>query len=194
MKAIKVEPVKGNIIGEKYVKEMLLLIGAIEKDFQRISKTVLGNLTNKTERVGQLDKKTDECCELIHKSVALSNDFSVALSQMYRLSSDNIMSIVIYASVFLIASLLISTTLLLIFTIYIKKTISNPVKSIITQLEAFGKGKADLSKEIEIVSEDEIGLLSAELNEFIKTIHEKATFKKVIEEDTSLMDVLLEAR
>ncbi len=54
---------------------------------------------------------------------------------------------------------------------------------------ASGKGDVDLTKRIAITSIDEIGLLSTEFNGLMESINRLTVFKKVIEEDETILDV-----
>ena len=54
---------------------------------------------------------------------------------------------------------------------------------------ASGKGDVDLTKRISITSIDEIGVLSTEFNGLMESINSLTTFKKVIEEDETVLDI-----
>ncbi|MBI4698778.1 MAG: HAMP domain-containing protein [Nitrospirae bacterium] len=88
-----------------------------------------------------------------------------------------------------IAILLMSTTLLAIFTVTISKSFARPVTSIIKQIRALSEGRVDITKKIEVNSKDEIGILSNDFNYLMEEIHDLSTFKKIIEEDDNLEDV-----
>ncbi|TNF55864.1 GGDEF domain-containing protein, partial [bacterium] len=66
---------------------------------------------------------------------------------------------------------------------------AEPVKSIITQIRELSEGRADFSKNIQVRSKDEIGILTRDFNDLMDEFKEFSTFKKVIEEDDSLEDV-----
>lgn len=181
--------VKGDLAGEKYLREMTVLQGTLVKKFQAFVDLKMGNMHENLQDNGRLDAKLKEYQQSLTEAQALSNDYSTSTSLLYAKNAEKINSTVTYTSSTIAVVLVIALSLLGIFTIWISRSIANPVNSIIEQIHALGTGDVDLSKKIAIHSKDEIGILSAEFNGLMESIHGMTTFKKVIEEDDTLEDV-----
>jgi two-component system, cell cycle response regulator len=181
--------VKGDPAGESYVRSLSAIHGSLASKFQAFSDLKVANINDNLQDNGRLDAKLKDYQQSLTAALALSNDYSASTSMLYAKNADNINSTVTFTSVAVAIVLLIALTLLAVFTIWISKSIANPVKSIIEQIHALGTGDIDLSKKIAIHSKDEIGVLSTEFNGLMESIHGMTTFKKVIEEDDTLEDV-----
>ena len=182
-------PVRGDLAGEKYVSEMTVLQGVLVKKFQAFTDQKMKNLPDTQQDNNRDNVKLKEYQQTLAEALALSNDYSANASHLYTENAGTINSTVTYTTTIVVVVLLIALVLLGIFTIWISRSIANPVKSIIEQIHALGTGDVDLSKKIAIHSKDEIGILSAEFNGLMESIHGMTTFKKVIEEDDTLADV-----
>ena len=133
--------------------------------------------------------KLAEYRELLATAIARANDFSVQLSKLYEINSDKIEGATKITFYTFITVLILATVLLIIFTISISNSITQPVRAIIEEICSLGAGKVDLSRKIAVRSKDEIGQLSADFNNLTREIYDIVTFKKVIEEDHTLEDV-----
>ncbi len=178
-------PVRGDLAGEKYVREMTTLQGILVKKFQAFTDQKMENLRDSNRG----NVKLKDYQQTLDEALALSNNYSANTSHLYTENAGTINSTVTYTTTIVVVVLVIAMVLLGIFTIWISRSIANPVKSIIEQIHALGTGDVDLSKKIAIHSKDEIGILSAEFNGLMESIHGMTTFKKVIEEDDTLEDV-----
>lgn len=125
----------------------------------------------------------------IADATTIAGELSVHTSKSYAVTSQGIRLALQCTSIAASVVLVVSMSLLALFTFWISRSIANPVKSIILQIRALGEGEVDLTKRIEITSKDEIGTLSKDFNDLMEEIHAMATFKKVIEEDEILEDV-----
>ncbi|GFE56391.1 diguanylate cyclase [Geobacter sp. AOG1] len=181
--------VKGDLAGEKYIREMTALQGTLVRKLQAFVDLKMGNLHDNLRDNGRLDAKLKEYQQTLTEALTLSNDYSTSTSLLYAKNAETINSTVNYTSSTVAVVLVIALLLLGIFTIWISRSIANPVNSIIEQIHSLGTGDVDLSKKIAIHSKDEIGILSAEFNGLMESIHGMTTFKKVIEEDDTLEDV-----
>lgn len=83
-------------------------------------------------------------------------------------------------------TILLAILLLAFFTYWLTDAFAKPIGQIVHQIHSIGTGEVDLSKKLEIKSEDEIGTLSKEFNTLVDTVYGVTVFKKVIEEDPSL--------
>ncbi|MBT0652331.1 diguanylate cyclase [Geomobilimonas luticola] len=181
--------VKGDLAGEKYLREMAAVQGVLVKKLQAFVDLKMGNLHDNIQDNGRLDAKLREYQQSLTEALTLSNDYSTSTSLLYAQNAEKINSTVTYTSSTIAVVLVIALLLLGVFTIWISRSIANPVNSIIEQIHALGTGDVDLSKKIAIHSKDEIGILSTEFNGLMESIHGMTTFKKVIEEDDTLEDV-----
>ena len=181
--------VKGDLAGENYLRGMTELQGVLARKFQAFVDAKMENLQDKPQDNRRIDAKMKEYQQTLAKGLTLSNDYSTSTSLLYAKNAKKINSTVTFTSTIVAIVLLIALALLGIFTIWISRSIANPVNSIIDQIHALGTGDVDLSKKIAIHSKDEIGILSAEFNGLMESIHGMTTFKKVIEEDDTLEDV-----
>lgn len=181
--------VKGDLAGEKYLREMTAVQGVLVKKLQAFVDLKMGNLHDNIQDNGRLDAKLREYQQSLTEALTLSNDYSTSTSLLYAQNAEKINSTVTYTSSTIAVVLVIALLLLGVFTIWISRSIANPVNSIIEQIHALGTGDVDLSKKIAIHSKDEIGILSTEFNGLMESIHGMTTFKKVIEEDDTLEDV-----
>ncbi len=131
----------------------------------------------------------EEYRQSIDDATTIAGELSVHTSTSYAVTSRGISRALQCTTIAASVVLIVSMSLLALFTFWISRSIANPVKSIIQQIRALGEGEVDLTKRIEINSKDEIGTLSKDFNDLMEEIHAMATFKKVIEEDEILEDV-----
>jgi two-component system, cell cycle response regulator len=181
--------VKGDPAGESYLRDLSAIHGSLTGKFQAFADLKVANINDNLQDNGRLDAKLKDYQQSLTAALALSNDYSTSTSTLYAKNAEKINSTVTVTSVTVAVVLLIALILLAVFTIWISKSIANPVRSIIEQIHALGTGDIDLSKKIAIHSKDEIGVLSSEFNDLMESIHGMTTFKKVIEEDDTLEDV-----
>lgn len=88
-----------------------------------------------------------------------------------------------------IAALLIALGLLTLFSVWITRAFIKPIEAMIEQINIIIEDDIDLTKKIEILSKDEIGVLSNRFNKLMDTIRDISSFKKVIEEDDTPEDI-----
>ncbi|TAL24096.1 MAG: sensor domain-containing diguanylate cyclase [Nitrospirae bacterium] len=89
----------------------------------------------------------------------------------------------------IIIALFMALSLLTLFAIWITRAFTRPIEAMIEQIDILSEGDVDLTKKIEILSKDEIGILSARFNKLLDTIHEISSFKRVVEEDDTPEDI-----
>jgi two-component system cell cycle response regulator len=135
--------------------------------------------------------KISEFDAATEKNVTAVTKLSVSLSREWGNVSD------IIREKFRLALLLISLTfiagasLAVIFSFLISRNIVMPLKAIAAKFKAFSSRDMDFTKELEVVSKDEIGALASEYNHLLETIKVVTSFKKLIEEDETVDDVYL---
>lgn len=184
-----VTPVSGNPDGEKYIREMKPVIASLEGEFDGAVDLQVQSLSRQGADASQVRSRTGEIHKLLLKARVLSNDYSISASRLYAYNSERIRYATRCTTYTVFGVLVVATGLLVLFTLWISDSIAKPVNSIISQIRSLGEGEVDLSKRLEISSRDEMGTLSKEFNGLMETIHNMATFKKVIEEDENLEDV-----
>ncbi|MCX8069528.1 MAG: HAMP domain-containing protein, partial [Thermodesulfovibrionales bacterium] len=126
---------------------------------------------------------------LIRDTIAIINDYIVSLDKEWKIFSDIIKTRLTLSIILTIAVLLISAILSSFFGIIIARSLSQPVKALTEQIRALSDGEVDLTKKLEVTSQDEIGDLTHEFNKLMDTINNVTNFKKVVEEDESLQDI-----
>ncbi|MBI4691265.1 MAG: diguanylate cyclase [Nitrospirae bacterium] len=89
----------------------------------------------------------------------------------------------------IIVALAIALSLLTLFAVWITRAFTRPIEAMIEQIDILSEGDIDLTKKIEILSKDEIGVLSARFNKLLDTIHDISSFKRVVEEDDTPEDI-----
>jgi HAMP domain-containing protein len=91
----------------------------------------------------------------------------------------------------LLAGTVVFSAFTMAFTAFVAAGITRPLRKVIDGLQdiARGKGNIALNKRIAITTIDEIGLLSSEFNGVMESIGSLTAFKKVIDEDDSVLDV-----
>jgi diguanylate cyclase (GGDEF)-like protein len=86
-------------------------------------------------------------------------------------------------------ALLIALSLLTLFAVWISRSFTKPIEAMIEQIDILSEGDIDLTKNIEILSKDEIGVLSSRFNKLLDAIHDISSFKRVVEEDDTPEDI-----
>lgn len=89
----------------------------------------------------------------------------------------------------IIAALTIAFGLLSLFAVWISRAFTKPIETMIEQINLLSEGDIDLTKKIETLSKDEMGVLSARFNKLLDEIYNMSSFKKVVEEDDTPEDI-----
>ena len=189
LESFSVQSVKGDTGAEKYVNNMESIVDDLFDKVKTLSALKVSILGKGVKDDGQLQKELIGFKQQLQDAISLSNEYSSQAVKLYAVNSGKIKFAIRCTSFTAVGVLLIATFLLTVFTLWISRSIAQPVKSIINQIRSLGEGEVDPSKRIEITSKDEIGTLSQDFNELMEEIHGMATFKKVIEEDENLEDV-----
>ena len=135
------------------------------------------------EHTNALWKKLETDTKTLQTKTA---DFSTTIHNRYVAFSDDVNTAIRISINTIAIVILLSITLLIFFTRWLREAFSRPIESMIHQIHSIGTGEVDLSKKLKIKSKDEIGTLSKEFNKLVDTVYGVTVFKKVIEEDTSL--------
>ncbi len=89
----------------------------------------------------------------------------------------------------ILGALVVAHILLLLFTFSITRSLTGPIHAIISQIRGLTQGHLDELGRIVVRSGDEIGELSLRFNRLLESLQELNTFRKVIEEDDSTLEV-----
>ncbi len=189
IESFEVLPVTQNQEGHRYVQELSALTETLGLTFDELARIKLELLQGNVEEAGALTGVYQELKEDLAEARTLSNRFSAKSAYLYQVQAQKIKDAVHCTASAVVVVLVIATALLALFTIWISRSLANPINSMIKQIHALGEGTADLSKKLTVSTKDEIGKLSSEFNGLMESIHRMATFKKVIEEDDTLDDV-----
>jgi len=175
--------------GVSYLRDLSRNIEQIEIAFGELMNLKEGLLARKRGNIEELDASYHRFKALNQQAAQVSVDFSGKLSDIYHDSSSKISDIIRLTFMTIGAVLLIAILLLMIFTRWISQSLAKPIREIINEIHSVAAGDVDLTNKIKISSRDEIGTLSREFNHLMDTVHSMTTFKRVIEEDTTLEDV-----
>ncbi|MDO8282299.1 MAG: diguanylate cyclase [Thermodesulfovibrionia bacterium] len=174
---------------ETYTQAIKTNINAIGSKISLIADMNKGVPANIDQDKGSLDNSIDETKKLLLESISISNAYSASEASSYAENSESIKNVTKTMIYTFIGVLFMATTLLIIFTISISRSIARPVKAIIEQIRLVGEGRVDITNKIKVSSKDEIGVLTQDFNDLMEEINDLVTFKQIIEEDDSLEDV-----
>ena len=175
--------------GISYLRELNLLLDEIDVSYSDFFQYKLQVLEKSAPNGEQLAGRYEVLEKHIQNASTISVNFSSELSELYHTSSSKISEIIEVTIMTIVGVLLVAILLLALFTRWIVQSLAKPIQAIIDQIHAVGTGDVDLTNKIEISSRDEIGTLSQEFNGLMDTVYSMSTFKRVIEEDSTLEDV-----
>jgi len=128
---------------------------------------------------------------LTRDAVSILNDYSLSVSREWGKFTSQVKQRYYYAKLLISAVLGITLVLSVFFGVFIARSFAKPLNGIIMQIRALSSGEVDLTKKIDQTSQDELGILSGELNRLMDAIGHISTFKKIIEGDESSEDIYL---
>jgi diguanylate cyclase (GGDEF)-like protein len=175
--------------GVAYLKHLNALLDEIDADYTEFFQYKLQVLDKKAPNGEHLEGRYKELEANILQASQISVSFSAKLSELYHTSSSKISEIIEVTTMAILGVFMVAVLLLVLFTRWIVQALARPINAIIDQIHDVGTGDVDLTKKIEISSQDEIGTLSQEFNGLMDTVYSMSTFKRVIEEDATLEDV-----
>ena len=181
-----------NAVGEKYIRSALADSYELRKTFDsvvalRMSALASGELSPAAKRA--IMNKLAEYDATAVKTVTTLGRFTSHISALQKIYTKNIKTVLYEAMIAVLAVGAIAVMMLVIFSSFLKLSMTRPLRAITEQIKGLSEGEVDLSKQITIGSKDEIAELSTNFNTLMNTIHDMNTFKKVIEEDDTLEDV-----
>ncbi len=188
----QVHAIEGDTLGERYIHEALGSSKALREILD--SMVSFKQAGFESGAVSQKDlrlimSKLDEYNTVAVRAVTSMGRFTSHVSMLQKTYTQNIKTVLFEAMVLVIIIGLIAVSMLILFSVLLKTSMTRPLKAITEQIRGLSEGEVDLSKKINVGSKDEIAELSSSFNTLIHTIHDMNTFKKVIEEDDALEDV-----
>ena len=192
IEAFRVHAIEGDSLGERYVHEALGSSKALREildSMVALKRTGLENGAISPEDMTLIMSKLDEYNAVAVRAVTSMGRFTSHVSTLQKTYINNIKTVLFEAMVLIIIIGLVAISMLVLFSILLKTSMTRPLKAITEQIKVLSEGEVDLSKKITVGSKDEIAELSSSFNTLIHTIHDMNTFKKVIEEDDTLEDV-----
>jgi diguanylate cyclase (GGDEF)-like protein len=189
---LRVHAVEGDALGERYIHEALGSTTSLREILDRMTSLKKAGL--ESGAFSQEDKtlimsKFDEYNTVAVRAVTSMGRFTSHVSTLQKTYIQNIKNVLFEAMILVIIIGLIAVSMLILFSVLLKTSMTRPLKAITEQIKGLSEGEIDLSKKITVGSKDEIAELSSSFNTLIHTIHDMNTFKKVIEEDDTLEDV-----
>ncbi len=189
LETLQTTSLTSNDEGVEYLKKLNGHLDEIDKSYTDFFQYKLQVLENKAPNGEHLTERYETLAASIDRASQISVSFSSKLSELYHTSSSKISEIIEVTIMAILGVLMVAILLLVIFTRWIVQALAKPIKAIIDQIHDVGTGDVDLTNKIEITSRDEIGTLSQEFNVLMDTVYSMSTFKRVIEEDSTLEDV-----
>ncbi len=188
----RVHTIAGDSVGEKYIKEALAgsrHLSEILNSLAELKKSGLEQGAFSVEDRIAIMSKFDQYNSTAVKCVTVLGRYTSHIAALQKTYVGNIKSVLHQSMVLVIVIGLIAVILLIVFSFFLKTSMTRPLRAITEQIKGLSEGEVDLSKKIEVGSKDEIAELSSSFNKLIHAIYDMNTFKKVIEEDDTLEDV-----
>lgn len=189
METFNVDPIKDREVIDTYIDPLLGKTEEFRGALDEISRLKVSLIRGEQARSTEYRKLISGFQALLVSTSTLSREFAVKVASLYEGSAHEIRFAIRCTTSTATIVILIASALLAVFTFWIARSISNPVRSISDQILSLGQGEVDLNQRIRIESEDEIGTLSHNFNTLMEEISGMAMFKKVIEEDENIEDV-----
>lgn len=148
-------------------------------------------LSSKSADSEQLQEKLSRYDALTREIVTIVNEYSISMDKEWKDFARSIKMSVNVAMFLIVVTFVIAAILSAVFGVLISRALAKPVRAIINQIKTLSAGELNLTRKLEVLSKDELGVLSHEFNHLMDTIQHVNSFKKVIEEDESIEDIYL---
>ncbi len=180
----------------KVIEEAINKINEIEKIGDEIAGMGLKDVKatqGKTGAVisGKLEEDVAEYDLITRDAVTILNDYAITVGEQWRLFTNSMQKRFNLAILAVSVTFAIAFSLSIIFGMLISRSFVRPIKALINQIRSLSAGNIDLTKKLNVASNDELGLLSNEFNKLMDTIDRITSFKKIIEEDDSIDDIYM---
>jgi len=188
VESYSVESLAGDPEGSQFLKNLDAELSAANKQFDDLIRLKTAVLNGSGDHA-KFDAVLAGFVRSLEQASALSKGYSGHIANRYTENASDIGFDFLCTFAAVIVVLLLATSLLAIFTFWISHSITTPVRSITNQIRSLRESDVSDSRQIEVLSTDEIGTLSAEFNTLMQSIYDLTSFKRIIEEDNSLEDV-----
>ncbi len=188
---IKVSSINDGVSVE-YLKDVLRTgnnLKALLEDVTSLKLLGIGKGGLSPEEKTLFMKKLGEYDALTVQAVTVISKLTSTISDEQKEHTERINTVLKQSMIIFIALGVLAISLLILFSYFLKTSMTRPLKAITDQIKGLSEGEVDLTKQITVGSKDEIADLSTNFNMLMQTIHDMNTFKKIIEEDDSLEDV-----
>ncbi len=138
-----------------------------------------------------LQEKLSSYDVLTRDTVTVLNEYAISIGKEWGAFTGIIKSRFNIAIILISLAFGIAAMLSGVFGVLISRSLAKPIKAIITQIKALSAGEINLTRKLDVVSKDELGVLSNEFNKLMDTIGHATSFKKIIEEDESIEDIYM---
>jgi diguanylate cyclase (GGDEF)-like protein len=188
----EVIPLEKGTVGERIIKELFVKSKQLRESLDAMAILKLQGIER--GHLGQEEQNAfmnmlREYDALTVEAVTVLGKFTSKISELQQYHTKRIKTVLSRAMVIFIFIGILAVSLVVLFSHFLKTSITRPLKAITDQIKGLSEGEVDLTKQIAVGSKDEIAELSTNFNLLMHTIHDMNTFKKVIEEDDTLEDV-----
>ncbi len=190
----QVEPITGHISAARYMNSVVEKNNKLRNLLKELRDLKLEGISHGGQTPEERDlfmSKLDEYDSLTVQAVVALGKLTSDISALQKHYTGNIKSVLRQSMVVFVCIGSLAILLVIIFSSLLRHSITSPLKAITDQMKGLTEGEVDLTKQIVIGSNDEIAELSESFNLLMNTIHDMNTFKKVIEEDDTLVDVYI---
>lgn len=175
-----VEPIKPASPIYNLVDDILVEFSRLDNSFgmlvdslhEPVRQEVLGNLVDSLDEVYELVTKLAIDVNNQHNSSLTESGHIIERSQSFS-----------FFISFAVALILIIATVLYILLIV------SPLKDVLGKIKDITKDEGDLSKRIDVKTQDEVGQIAHQLNGLVENIFTLNSFKEMIEEDETTLEV-----
>jgi len=141
---------------ENEIKDQLTTVMKLWKPFKESLNKIL-------EKKG---KDEDALKYILNHNVKLLSEMNKAVGMFQEYADRKVALMKNLQLIFLVVGVII----IIAFAIYFSKTVYTPVKRLLEAIESLAKGSVDLSFRLPVVTKDEIGALSENLNKFMERL------------------------
>jgi diguanylate cyclase (GGDEF)-like protein len=171
----------------KFIEEMIVKVKELETVFDDLA-------TSKLSGIYKEDALLDKLVEYDQNTrniVVILNEYAISVDREWKGFTDIIKTRLLISIILMSGAFMIAVILSGVFGILISRSLSKPIKALVTQIKNLSAGEIDLTRKLDVASKDELGSLSDEFNKLMDTIGHVTSFKKIIEEDESIEDIYM---
>jgi len=154
----------------KKEKELYQAVLANVQEYKKPAEGCIDVASGDTTMATMFMATADDKFQILHKSLTELLDLENRMSkESYDFSAKSLRSVIGISAIVLVAALVLS----LLITVFMTRLIVSPISKTVAVIEDISKG--DLTKRVDVVSNDEIGEMSNHFNTFVETLHSTIT-------------------